>query len=87
MPDSDPNPQLTNPAYTIGDIRAGIVGEDWQVDIFVNNITDERATYTTQTGTFEWGAASTVDGRANHQTFYTNRPTEIGIRYMKRWGD
>jgi hypothetical protein len=78
---------VSNPSYTIGDIRAGIIGEDWQVDVFVNNVTDERATYTTQTGTFEWNAAATVDGRARHQTFYTNRPTEIGIRYMKRWGD
>lgn len=83
----DPNPQLVNPSYTIGDIRVGLVGEDWQVDVFINNLTDERATYTTQTGTFEWNAGASADGRARHQTFYTNRPTEVGIRFMKRWGD
>jgi outer membrane receptor protein involved in Fe transport len=83
----DPNPQLKNPSYLIGDIRAGIVGEDWQVDLFINNLTDERAIYTHQTGLFEWGAAQTVDGRAHHQTVFTNRPTEMGIRYTKRWGD
>lgn len=87
LPESDPNPQVVNPSYTIGDIRAGIVGEDWQVDLFINNVTDERARYTHNTGEFEWGAAQTVAGRAHHQTVYTNRPTEFGIRYMKRWGD
>jgi outer membrane receptor protein involved in Fe transport len=87
LDNTDPNPQLYNPSYIIGDIRAGIVGEDWQVDLFINNVTDERATYTHQTGLFEWGAAQTVEGRAHHQTVFTNRPTEIGIRYMKRWGD
>jgi iron complex outermembrane receptor protein len=87
LPGSDPNPQLANPSYIIGDIRAGVVGEDWQVDIFVNNVTDERARYTHQTGLFEWGAAQLADGRAHHQTIYTNRPLEVGLRYMKRWGD
>ncbi len=83
----DPNPQIYNPSYTIGDLRAGLIGEDWQVDIFVNNLTDERAVYTTQTGLFEWGAGSIRDGRPHHQTLFTARPREVGIRYMKRLGD
>lgn len=87
LPDSDPNPQVANPSYTVGDLRAGLIGEDWQVDVFINNLADERAVYTHQTGLFEWGAASVADGRSNHQTLFTNRPREIGIRYMKRWGD
>ena len=82
-----PNPRQGSPAYTIGDLRVGWVGEDWQFDIFANNITDERAQYTTQTGLFEWTAAQTVDGREHHQTVFTNRPREFGIRYMKRWGN
>ena len=87
LPLTDPNPQFVNPSYTIGDIRMGIIGEDWQVDVFVNNITDERAQYQNQSGIFEWGAASIQDGREHHQSLYTNRPREVGIRYMKRWGD
>lgn len=87
LPESNPNPQISNPSYTIGDLRAGLIGEDWQVDIFINNLADERAVYTHQTGLFEWGAASIAEGRAHHQTLFTNRPREIGIRYMKRWGD
>jgi len=87
VPTTDPNPQFINESYVIGDIRMGVIGEDWQVDLFVNNIADERATYTNQTGYFEWGAAQLAEGRAHHQTVYTNRPREIGVRYMKRWGD
>ncbi|MED5420031.1 MAG: TonB-dependent receptor, partial [Pseudomonadota bacterium] len=83
----EPNPQFTNPAYTIGDLRMGIIGEDWQFDVFINNITDERAVYTTLDGMFEWGAAQTAEGRPHHQSLYTNRPREAGIPYMKRWGD
>ena len=37
---------IVNPAYNIGDLRAGLVGDTWQVDVFVNNLTDERAIYT-----------------------------------------
>lgn len=84
---AEPNPQIKSDAYTIGDLRAGIVGDDWQVDVFVNNIADERATYTVQSDLFEWTAAQTAEGRAHHQTLFVNRPREFGIRYMKRWGD
>ena len=87
LPESDPNPQVANPSYTVGDLRFGLRGEDWEASIFVNNLTDERAQYTTQTGLFEWGQAQSVDGRARHQTVFTNRPMEIGFRFMKRWGD
>jgi hypothetical protein len=84
---SDPNPQFKNPAYTIGDVRVGLQGEDWEASVFINNVTDERATYTTNTGMMEWAAAQVAEGRPHHQTLFTNRPMEMGIRFMKRWGD
>jgi iron complex outermembrane receptor protein len=86
-PVDEPNAQFENPGYTIGDLRAGIVGEDWQFDVFVNNLTDERAWYTIGSGQYLWAAAQTVEGRAHHQNVFVNRPTEFGVRYMKRWGD
>ncbi len=86
-PDTVPNPQFTNEAYTIGDVRFGIEGEDWDVSVFVNNVADERAQYTYETGLFEWAAASAQDGRDHVARIYTNRPREFGFRYMKRWGD
>jgi hypothetical protein len=70
----------------IGDLRFSIDADDWGVDLFVNNLTDERAVYTTQTGTFEWGAAQLAEGRAHHQSLYTARPREAGVRFWKGWG-
>ena len=67
-------------------LRMGFIGEDWQFDVFINNLTDETAIFTTQDGLFEWGAAQISEGRMHHQTVFTNRPREAGIRYMKRWG-
>ena len=84
---TDANPQFKNPSYTIGDIRVGLMGEDWEAALFINNVTDERAQYTVGTGQMEWAAAQTIEGRAHHSSVYTNRPTEIGVRFMKRWGD
>ena len=87
LPSDHPNRQFDVDGYTIGDLRAGLIGQDWQFDVFVNNITDERATYTINTGQYEWAAAQLAEGRMHHQTLFTNRPLEFGVRYMKRWGD
>jgi hypothetical protein len=81
-----PNPQFNTPSYTIGDIRVGIRGLSWEVSLFLNNFTDERAIYTIEDGLSEWGQARTHEGRAHIQRAYTNRPRELGIRYTKSWG-
>jgi len=86
-PDESPNPQFTNDAYTIGDLRLGIQAEDWEASIFVNNVTDERAQLTHNDGQFDWGAAQISEGRPHSLRIFTNRPREFGVRYMKRWGD
>ena len=86
-PEESPNPQFTNDAYTIGDLRFGIQAEDWEASIFVNNLTDERAELTHNDGQFDWGAAQIAEGRLHSLRVFTNRPREFGIRYMKRWGD
>ncbi len=82
----DPNPQFVSPSYVIGDLRFGLASDDWGVDLFINNLTDERAVYTTGTGTFEWGAAQTAEGRAHHSSLYIARPREAGLRFWKSWG-
>lgn len=86
-PDVANNPQFINDAYVIGDLRFGVQGEDWEASIFVNNLTDERADLTHNDGQFEWGASQAAEGRDHHLRIFTNRPREIGVRYMKRWGD
>jgi outer membrane receptor protein involved in Fe transport len=86
-PIDSPTPQFVNPSYNIGDIRAGIVGDDWQVDLFIRNLTDERAIYSYSSGPpIVWQAAQIAEGRLHHQSAYVNRPREIGVRYTKSWG-
>ena len=81
------NPQLTNEAYTIADMRFGLRGDDWELSVFANNLTDERATYTIGTDQMNWAFGNTVDNHDHFQKRYTNRPREYGVRFMKRWGD
>ncbi len=83
---SNPNPQFSNAAYDQGDLILGLTGQTWDVSIFVNNITDERAQYTNESGLFEFGMASVQDGRPHTGKTYTNRPREFGLRVIKRWG-
>jgi iron complex outermembrane receptor protein len=81
-----PTPQFLNPSYNIGDLRAGLVGDDWQVDLFLNNLTDERAIYTYGAGPpIMWAAAQLAEGRAHHQNAYVARPREFGVRFTKSW--
>ncbi len=81
------NPRTLNEGYNIGDLRFGIQAEDWDVALFVNNVTDERANYTTNTGMMEHAFANLADSRGEVARIYTNRPREYGIRYSMRWGD
>lgn len=86
VPLTSPNPQFTNAAYTIGDLRFGISGDSWNASIFINNLTDERAEYTINSGQFEWGMSNVAEGREHLQRIFTSRPREIGISYSMRWG-
>ena len=81
------NPQYTNKAYSIADFRIGLATDsEWKVELFVNNIFDERAEYN-QGGYFEGPFASSQDGRESIHRIWTNRPREYGLRIAKRWGD
>jgi len=81
------NPSFTNAAYSVADVRFGLISTfgDWQLDIFVNNITDERAEIYHGTGDFEWTFSRTNEYEHYHR-IWTNRPREYGIRFTKRWG-
>lgn len=82
------NPQITTDAYTIGDFRMGLIMDSgWQFDVFVSNLTDERAQYTEASGFFELPFSSAQDGRDGWSRIYTNRPREYGIRISKHWGN
>ena len=84
---SSPAPQLVNDSYDIGDFSVGFLGPSWEVTLFVNNITDERAQFTNENNNFLFGSVSSSQGRPNWGKIYTGRPREYGIRLIKRWGD
>jgi outer membrane receptor protein involved in Fe transport len=82
------SPLVKTPAFTIWDFRVGLVMEnEWQVDLFVQNLTDERAQYTEASGFFELPWGNTQDGYNNIQRIYTNRPIEFGLRVTKHWSN
>jgi outer membrane receptor protein involved in Fe transport len=88
---SSANPQTHVPGYTLVDIKAGLQGENWELTAFVDNLMDEVATYTRSQGDYGWAQASSRSsaegGRARNVNDWISRPREIGIRYMKRWGN
>jgi len=82
------NPSFTNHAYSLANARLSLISNQngWQVDLFVNNITDERAEIFHGTGNFEWAWSNTND-YSQHARVYTNRPREYGVRFFKGWGE
>jgi len=80
------NPQFTNASYTIGDLRLGVNGDDWEAALFISNLTNERAQYTINTGNYEWGMANLAEGREHLQRIFTSRPREFGMSFTKYFG-
>ena len=84
------SPSFDAEAYTIGDIRIGLIGDDgaWEIDFFVNNVTDERAQVWVggreNNKEYQWGSTGEYE---HFQRVYTNRPREYGVRFISRWGD
>jgi outer membrane receptor protein involved in Fe transport len=74
-----PAPQFVQPSYEISDLKFGITGEDWTVQLFVNNLTDERAVLFDNPYDFDYFFG--------HGKQTVNRPREIGIRYSKSFSD
>jgi len=88
-PLTDGNPSFTNESYGLANIRLGLVMPDrgWQIDVFVNNVTDERAQLDQSAGTryaYNWGRTGEYE---KSQFITTARPREYGIRFSAQWGD
>jgi outer membrane receptor protein involved in Fe transport len=77
-------PQWEDDAYDIGDLSVGIAGDTWETILFVSNITDERAIYGHGYGGYSQAISS--QGVDHIDEVYVNRPREVGIRFIKRWG-
>jgi outer membrane receptor protein involved in Fe transport len=64
-------------AYTIINLSAGIVADDWSATLYIHNVGDEEAdlSFNRERG----GLARTA--------FFVNRPRTIGLTFRKSWGD
>lgn len=81
----NPFPQFSESAYNIGDLFVGMEADDWWVEFFVKNITDERAVFS-QYSVGGYSQQNLSEGRMHVQGLYVNRPREIGMRFGKTFG-
>ena len=63
----------TQPSYSISDIKFGIEAEAWEVNVYLDNLTDERAVL--------YRVPPAPPGSVR-----VNRPREFGIGFTRRWG-
>jgi len=61
-------------SYAISDLKLGYERDNWEANVFVNNLTDERADIFIQ--------RLPPAGRTT-----VNRPREIGVQFTMRWGN
>jgi outer membrane receptor protein involved in Fe transport len=74
-----PTPQIEQKAYNWASVRFGLVGDSWEANLFINNLTDERGQLYHDVSDFE-----PFFGRQRTSVI---RPREYGIRFVKFWGD
>ena len=70
-------PQMTMEQYQTTSLKFGIIGSDWEADLFVNNLGDERGQLYHDITDFE-----PYFGRQRTSVI---RPREVGVRFFKRW--
>jgi iron complex outermembrane receptor protein len=73
-----PSPQLKQPSYNIGDLRFGLDRDKWSLQLYINNITDERAVLFANPYEFDY--------YYDRSRITVNRPRQFGIRWIQRFG-
>jgi outer membrane receptor protein involved in Fe transport len=68
--------RIKQDAYTLVNLSTGIEKDNWSLDLFINNATDERA----QIDIYEPSYPTLIDSRT-----ITNRPRSIGIRFGQKF--
>ncbi|HNP65061.1 MAG TPA: TonB-dependent receptor [Woeseiaceae bacterium] len=69
------------PSYSILNLATGIQGEQWSLDLFIDNATDERAQIVRYGGLYY----DPYDEITQDSTILVNRPRTIGLRYGRRF--
>ena len=67
--------------YTLVNLATGIRGEQWTLDLFIDNATDERA----EIVRYGNGYYDPYDAITQDSAIVTNRPRTIGLRYGRRF--
>lgn len=68
-------------AYTIVNLAAGVARDNWSLDLFIDNATDERAELVRYgVGYFDPFGAIVQDSEVS-----VNRPRSWGVRYSMRF--
>ncbi len=70
-------PQLTQQAYDYTSLKFGLMGNNWEANVFVNNLFDERGQLYHDITDFE-----PFFGRSRVSVI---RPREFGVRFFRRW--
>ena len=76
--DGWPSPQLKQPSYNIGDLRFGLDHGKSSLQLYINNITDERAVLFANPYEFDYFY--------DRSRVTVNRPRQFGIRWIQRFG-
>jgi len=79
-PLTDSNPSFKNDSYSILSLRVGVISHDggWQIDLFANNVTDERAQVSQGNNlAYQWGRTGEY---SRSHLVNTVRPREYGMR-------
>ena len=76
--DDGPAPQIKQPSYNIGDLRWGLDHGQWSMQLYINNLTDERAVL--------FANPYEMDYFFGRSRVTVNRPREFGIRWIQRFG-
>ncbi len=69
-------------AYTIVNLATGIQGEQWSLDLFVDNLTDERAEIVRYSANYDFDP---FDAIIQDTSISVNRPLTYGLRYSRRF--
>ena len=76
--DDGPAPQILQPSYDIGDVRFGLDSANWTLQLYINNLTDERAVLFANPYEFDYFF--------DRSRVTVNRPREFGVRWIQRFG-
>jgi iron complex outermembrane receptor protein len=76
--DDGPAPQIKQPSYNIGDLRWGLDHGQWSMQLYINNLTDERAVL--------FANPYEMDYFFGRSRVTVNRPRQFGIRWIQRFG-